>query len=101
PVGDVAGGVPRRLQHAHLMRTEGESVSLAHSLVEAGNLGRLAARTDDRALRVGLQGQVAGGVVTMMVSRQNMRELPTLRLERGGHGLRLRRVDGGDNAPLG
>ena len=74
-------------------------VALADLLVDAGHLGRLAARPDDRALGLGLERQVAVGVVGVVVGGQNMRERPALVLQRGGHRLGVGRVDGGREPP--
>ena len=78
PVGDVAGGVAGRVEHAHLVRAELERVALAHLRVDAGDLGRLAARADDGALGLGLERQVAVGVVAVVVGGQDVREPPAL-----------------------
>ena len=43
-IGDMAGGVAGRVEHAHLVRAERERVALAHLLVDARHLGRLRAR---------------------------------------------------------
>jgi hypothetical protein len=67
-----------RIQHAHLEGAELERVAFADLLVDAGHLGGLATRADDRALGVGLEGQVAGGVVAVVMGGEDMREPPAL-----------------------
>ena len=101
PIADVAGGVAGRVQHPHLVRAELEGVALAYLRVDAGDPGRLGARADDGALGLGLERQVAVGVVAVVVGGEDVREPPALLGERGGDRLRIGRIDRGHDAGVG
>jgi len=91
----------RRIQHPHLVGAESERIPLAHLLVDAGGFGRLPARADDGARGLGLERQVATRVVVVVMGGQDMRQSPPFGRQRGGHRIRIGRIDRGHDALLG
>ena len=87
----MAGG----FQHLHLGAAEYKCVALADKLVEALDLASLALGSEHRAAGLGLERQDTVGMIRMMMSDEDVRELPALLGQRASHGLGFRRVDGG------
>ena len=101
-IGDVAGGVARRLDHARCRAPPTATVSPSRTVssttgMRAG-LGVAARPRGNDAL---LQLRDAAGVIVVMMGHQDVGELPAGRLQRGLDRRRLGRVDRGGRAACG
>mmetsp|Transcript_14713 Transcript_14713/g.62150 ORF Transcript_14713/g.62150 Transcript_14713/m.62150 type:complete len:222 (+) Transcript_14713:252-917(+) len=93
-VHDVARGVPRGVEHPGDYVSDGHLVALANGAVHPRDLALpLPARTDHLAAVPRLELRVAAGVIPVVVSVEDVGELPALLLQRSLDGCHLGGVD--------
>ena len=92
-VGDVAGGVARRLDHPPGEHAHFHGVALANGFIDQRDALRFVARRDDPALVRFLQLRDAAGVVAVMVRHQDVGQAPAGPLQRRFDRRRLGRID--------
>ena len=93
-VHDVARGVTRGVQHPGDYVSDSHLVALANGAVRARDLAfPLPARTDHDAAVPRLELRVAAGVIPVVVSVEDVGELPALLLQRSLDGCHLGGVD--------
>ena len=101
PEGDVAAGVAGHVEDAGDLGAERVLVAVAHLDVDAGNARAIGARPHDRAFPLGLEREIAAGVIGVVMGVEDMRQAPAGLGERALHRFGLRGIDGGGGVRIG
>ena len=97
-INDVSQCMARRIMNDRATLAQHDFIALAHSAIKAWNFFRFIFRSDNLALPFLFQGEIAAGMIPMMMGIENMGEGPTRLGEFLVDDVCVWRVDGRDSA---